>query len=185
MKPPTMQFIFSYPEKGPVDVYALGVPRDAKLVDLVPPADLARVIDGIKASAERFGPYFTINVITDARQDINGTNNEIEVSLTMDDIGTKIWKNLTRENEGGFIAIALDDEVYSAPRINGEIPYGRTSITGFDLKEAIDVANVLNAGKLPAPARIVEEAIVGPSLGQEAIDSGLSSFMLALLVVLL
>ena len=68
MKPPTMQFIFSYPEKGPVDVYALGVPRDAKLVDLVPPADLARVIDGIKASAERFGPYFTINVITDAGQ---------------------------------------------------------------------------------------------------------------------
>jgi SecD/SecF fusion protein len=125
------------------------------------------------------------DVITEAVQDVDPTNNQIEVRLAMDDIGTKIWKNLTRVNSGGFIAIALDDQVYSAPRINGEIPYGRTSITGFDLKQAIDVANVLNAGKLPAPARIVEEAIVGPSLGQEAIDAGLSSFLLALIVVLL
>ena len=163
------------------------LPKDFKFLWMKSPSEQnmdAIYMVGIRTNMDGSAPLEG-DVITDARQDINGTNNEIEVSLTMDDIGTKIWKNLTRENEGGFIAIALDDEVYSAPRINGEIPYGRTSITGFDLKEAIDVANVLNAGKLPAPARIVEEAIVGPSLGQEAIDSGLSSFMLALLVVLL
>jgi len=163
------------------------LPKDFKFLWMKSPSEQnkdAIHMVGIRTNMDGSAPLEG-DVITDARQDISGTNNEIEVALTMDDIGTKIWKNLTRENEGGFIAIALDNEVYSAPRINGEIPYGRTSITGFNLKEAIDVANVLNAGKLPAPARIVEEAIVGPSLGQEAIDSGLISFMLALLVVLL
>ncbi|PCH94524.1 MAG: protein translocase subunit SecDF [Bacteroidetes bacterium] len=126
------------------------------------------------------------DVIIDARQDYGQFSNQPEISMTMNSEGAKIWKRMTSENIGKSIAIVLDNYVYTFPNIIGEIPNGRSSITGaFTIKEAQDIANILKAGKLPAPARIVEEAIVGPSLGQEAIDAGLRSFLLALVAVLI
>ncbi|MCL4169297.1 UNVERIFIED_CONTAM: hypothetical protein GTU68_064660, partial [Idotea baltica] len=99
--------------------------------------------------------------------------------------GAKTWKRLTRENIGKNIAIVLDDNVYSAPTVNGEIPGGSSQISGgFSLEEAEDLANILKAGKLPAPARIVEEAIVGPTLGKSSINAGLLSLLVGIILVL-
>jgi len=130
-------------------------------------------------------PRLDGSVVTDARQDFsqNGGN---EISMSMNNEGARIWKSMTGENVGRSVAIALDNYVYSFPTVNGEIPNGRTSITGkFSLQEAKDLANVLKSGKLPAPARIVEEAIVGPTLGSEAISSGMISMIVAFFLVLL
>ena len=125
------------------------------------------------------------SVITDARQDFSNTEGN-EISMTMNSEGAHAWKNITHDNVGKCVAIVLDDQVYSAPRVNGEIAGGRSSITGsFTLDEAKDLANVLKSGKLPAPARIVQEAVVGPSLGQESIHKGLVSFILAFIIVLI
>ena len=124
-------------------------------------------------------------VITDARQDFAQFNNSAEVSMTMSSEGAAEWKRLTGENIGKCIAIVLDDYVYSFPTVQAEIDGGRSQITGnFTINEASDLANILKSGKLPAPARIIEEAIVGPSLGQEAIDAGFRSFLIALTIVL-
>ena len=123
--------------------------------------------------------------ISDARQDFS-TNGKSEVSMTMNSAGAREWKRITGENVGKCIAIVLDDLVYSAPTVNGEIAGGRSSITGdFTLDEAKDLANILKSGKLPAPANIVSEAVVGPSLGQESIRNGLWSFILAFIIVLI
>jgi SecD/SecF fusion protein len=91
----------------------------------------------------------------------------------------KAWKRLTGENIGKQVAIVLDDYVYSYPVVNDEIPSGRSSISGGEMtiEEAQDLANILKAGKLPAPSRIMEEAVVGPSLGREAVNAGLWSFL--------
>ena len=124
-------------------------------------------------------------VITDARQDFSNAGGN-EISMTMNNEGAREWKRITGENVGKCIAIVLDDLVYSAPVVNGEIAGGRSSITGdFTLEEAKDLANILKSGKLPAPAVIVQEAVVGPSLGQESIHRGLISFILAFIIVLL
>ena len=124
-------------------------------------------------------------VITDARQDFSNAGGN-EISMTMNNEGAREWKRITGENVGKCIAIVLDDLVYSAPVVNGEIAGGRSSITGdFTLEEAKDLANILKSGKLPAPAVIVQEAVVGPSLGQESIHRGLISFILAFVIVLL
>ena len=123
--------------------------------------------------------------ISDARQDFSNIGGN-EISMTMNSEGAREWKRITGENVGNCIAIVLDDQVYSAPRVNGEIAGGRSSITGdFSLEEAKDLANILKSGKLPAPAVIVQEAVVGPSLGQESIRNGLISFILAFIVVLI
>ena len=125
------------------------------------------------------------SVITDARQDFSNAGGN-EISMTMNNEGAREWKRITGENVGKCIAIVLDDLVYSAPVVNGEIAGGRSSITGqFSLEEAKDLANILKSGKLPAPAIIVQEAVVGPSLGQESIHKGLISFVLAFIIVLL
>ena len=124
-------------------------------------------------------------VITDARQDFSTVGGN-EISMTMNNEGAREWKRITGENVGNCIAIVLDNVVYSAPVVNGEIAGGRSSITGdFTLEEAKDLANILKSGKLPAPAVIVQEAVVGPSLGQESIHRGLISFILAFIVVLI
>ena len=124
------------------------------------------------------------SVITDARQDFSNAGGN-EISMTMNNEGAREWKRITGENVGKCIAIVLDDLVYSAPVVNGEIAGGRSSITGdFTLEEAKDLANILKSGKLPAPAVIVQEAVVGPSLGQESIHRGLISFILAFIIVL-
>ncbi len=125
------------------------------------------------------------DVIIDARQDYD-QNGRVEVSMGMNNTGAKIWRNLTRDNVGKQVAIVLDGYVYSAPNVNDEIPNGRSSISGnFSVEEGQDLANVLKAGKLPAPAHIVEEAVVGPTLGKEAINAGLWSFIVAFALTLL
>lgn len=124
------------------------------------------------------------SVVTDARSDFS-SNGGNEISMTMNNEGAREWKNITKNNIGRCVAIVLDDLVYSAPVINTEIAGGRSSITGsFTLEEAKDLANILKSGKLPAPAVIVQEAVVGPSLGQESIRNGILSFILAFVVVL-
>lgn len=125
------------------------------------------------------------DVITDAAQDYDQAG-KAEVSMSMNGTGARIWKNLTGANVGRRIAIVLDGYVYSAPVINGEIPGGRSSISGsFTVEEAKDLANVLKAGKLPAPTRIVEDAFIGPSLGNESINQGYLSMALGLLLVII
>ena len=125
-------------------------------------------------------------VIVDARQDYD-QNGRVEVTIQMNSEGAKAWKRLTGESIGRQVAIVLDNYVYSYPVVNDEIPSGRSSISGGDmtLEEAQDLANILKAGKLPAPARILEENVVGPSLGQEAIQSGLWSLIIAFVLVLI
>ncbi|HQQ12628.1 MAG TPA: protein translocase subunit SecD, partial [Bacteroidales bacterium] len=125
-------------------------------------------------------------VIVDARQDYD-QNGKVEVTIQMNSEGAKSWKRLTGENIGKQVAIVLDDYVYSFPVVNDEIPNGRSSISGGEMsvEEAQDLANILKAGKLPAPSRIMEEAVVGPSLGREAVQAGLYSFVLAFILVLL
>lgn len=123
--------------------------------------------------------------ITDARRDISQSG-QTEVSMSMNAEGANIWRKLTKANVGHSIAIVLDDVVYSSPNVQNEIPNGRSSISGgFTNEEASDLANILKAGKLPAPSRIVEEAVVGPSLGAEAISSGLLSMVIATIVILI
>ncbi len=125
-------------------------------------------------------------VVTEARQDYD-QNGRVEVTLQMNTEGAKAWKRLTGDNIGRQVAIVLDNYVYSYPVVNDEIPGGRSQISGGDMtvEEAQDLANILKAGKLPAPARILEENVVGPSLGQEAITSGFWSFIIAFCLVLI
>ena len=125
------------------------------------------------------------DVITDARQDYADMGSRPEVSMTMNSTGAKVWARLTKDNVGKSIAIVLDGYVRSYPNVNGEITGGRSSITGLEsVEEAKDLANILKSGKMPAPAVIIAEDVVGPSLGQEAITSGFWSFGIAFLLVL-
>jgi len=124
-------------------------------------------------------------VITDAREAFGDQKGTAEVDMSMNAEGAKIWARLTGENIGRCIAIVLDNAVYSYPRVSTEIRGGRSQITGgFTINEAKDLANVLKSGKLPAPARIIQEELVGPSLGKEAIKSGLNSFIISFIIVL-
>lgn len=130
-------------------------------------------------------PLLDGSVITDARKDVNQGGAK-EISMSMNSDGARSWKLITGQNKDKFIAIVLDSVVYSAPRVINEIPNGQSQITGnFTDEEASDMANILKAGQLPAPAHIVEEAIVGPTLGQESIEAGLLSFIIALILVLI
>lgn len=126
------------------------------------------------------------DVITDADADFDQYSSASKVNMRMNAEGSKIWARLTKENIGKCIAIVLDDYVYSYPRVNGEITGGSSEISGqFTQTEAKDLANVLKSGKMPAPARIVQEDIVGPSLGQTAINNGVISFLIAFVLVLI
>ena len=125
------------------------------------------------------------DVVSDARQDYD-QNGRPEVSMQMTSTGARKWEKLTGANIGRQVAIVLDDYVYSAPVVQAQISGGNSSISGnFTIEEAQDLANVLKAGKLPAPTRIVEEAVVGPSLGQEAINQGLYSSIAGLLIIMI
>jgi len=140
----------------------------------------------IKSNREDLAPL-SGGVVVDASQSYDAVGNPA-VSMQMNAQGARIWENLTdfAYKQNSNIAIVLDDIVYSAPGVTrGAISGGRSEITGdFDLNEAIDLANVLRAGKLPASASIIQSEVVGPSLGQEAIDSGIYSFLIALTFVL-
>ncbi|WP_196885253.1 protein translocase subunit SecDF [Aureivirga sp. CE67] len=125
------------------------------------------------------------DVIDDAYQQFDQFGANPQVSMTMNSRGTKEWAKLTGQNVGNFVAVVLDNYVYTAPRINDAITGGSTAITGnFTITEAQDLANVLKAGKLPAAAHIIQSEVVGPSLGQKAIDASVNSFLLALALVL-
>ncbi len=163
-------------------------PRDLRLVWTVKPQpNLPGILElvALKASARDGSAALGGDVIVDARQDYDNNSNP-SVDLQMNAQGAKIWKRLTGENVGRQVAIVLDNYVYSFPNVNDEIPNGRSSISGGEMtiEEAQDLANILKAGKLPAPARIMEEAVVGPSLGREAVRSGMNSFILAFVLVL-
>ena len=141
----------------------------------------------IKASSRDGKAPLDGGVVTDARvQYDNRRGGEPTVSMSMNAEGANTWARLTKENIGKQIAIVLDGTVYSYPVVNTEITGGNSEISGhFDVEEATDLTNVLKSGKLPAPATIVQEQVVGPSLGAESIRSGLISFLIAFLLVLI
>lgn len=125
-------------------------------------------------------------VVTDARVQYGNSGGNPEVSMSMNAEGANIWARMTKDNIGRQIAIVLDGMIYSYPTVNSEITGGSSQITGnFDLQEAEDLANVLKSGKLPAPATIIQEQVVGPSLGAESINAGLISFIIAFCLVLI
>ncbi|MBQ5648405.1 MAG: protein translocase subunit SecDF [Alistipes sp.] len=156
-----------------------------------------RFVWGIKGDKNAKGKYLLYAIedingkapldgsaIADARDVVR--DGSAEVSMAMNSKGISEWAKLTGDNVGACIAIVLDGRVYSAPVVNGKIEGGNSSITGdFSIQEATDLANVLKSGKVPAPARIIQDTVVGPSLGQESIDAGLLSFVLAFILVLL
>jgi len=142
----------------------------------------------IKVTNRDGTPALGGDVVTDANADFvqQAGRSEQQVSMAMNAEGAKAWARLTKENIGKAIAIVLDDMVYSAPNVNDEITGGRSQITGhFTPEEAKDLANVLKSGKMAASVHIVQEDVVGPSLGQEAISSGVISFVLALILLMI
>ena len=125
------------------------------------------------------------DVVTDAKDEFDQYSKPA-VSMTMNSDGARRWAQLTKQNIGRSIAIVLDNYVYSAPNVNSEITGGRSQITGhFTPEQAKDLANVLKSGKMPAPAHIVQEDIVGPSLGQESINAGIFSFVVAQILLMI
>ncbi|GFH85893.1 protein translocase subunit SecDF [Bacteroides acidifaciens] len=125
------------------------------------------------------------DVITDAKDEFNQYSKPI-VTMAMNNDGARRWAQLTKQNIGRAIAIVLDNYVYSAPNVNTEITGGHSEISGnFTPEQTKDLANVLKSGKMPAPAHIVQEDIVGPSLGQESINAGIFSFVVALILLMI
>ena len=125
------------------------------------------------------------DVVTDAKDDFN-QHGRPQVSMTMNSEGAREWAALTKANVGKAIAIVLDGVVYSAPRVDGEISGGQSSISGnFTIEDTKDLANTLKSGRMPAPAKIVQEEVVGPTLGAQSIEQGLISFAIAFVLLML
>ena len=164
------------------------LPRELKLCWTVKAIDAAEAYYQLVAlkSQTNGRPSLEGDVITDARADFGQTSAYANVSMTMNAEGARDWQRITRDNIGKSIAIVLDGYVYSFPTVQNEIAGGSSQITGnFTVEEAKDLANTLNSGKMPAPARIIQEDVVGPSLGQEAIHDGLWSFVIGFILILL
>jgi len=175
------------------------LPRDLRLKWTVKPIPVSNLqYYGIPETRESYYQLIAIRSTShDGRPPLEGdaianagdrvsANGSFEIEMSMNSEGAKTWARLTKANIGKSIAIVLDGYVYSFPTVQNEIRGGQSSITGdFTPEEAKDLATILNSGKLPAPARIVEDTVVGPSLGQEAVDAGLRSFIWAFVVVLL
>ena len=126
------------------------------------------------------------DVVTDARDEFNSVTGRPTVNMTMNSDGARRWASLTKANVGRAIAIVLDGVVYSAPRVSGEITGGSSEISGnFTIEDTKDLANTLKSGRMPAPARIVQEDIVGPSLGAQSIQQGLVSFVIAFIILMI
>ncbi len=165
------------------------IPGNLKLLWAVKPENNAKdflSLYAIKTTGAENGPVMTGEVITDAREGFDQQNSPI-VSMEMNADGARQWKRVTAQaaQNRDAIAIVLDGVVYSAPGVNEEIPNGNSQISGnFTIEDTKDLANVLKAGRLPTTAKIVEEAIVGPSLGQVAIDSGVNSAVIGIIVVM-
>ena len=125
------------------------------------------------------------DVVTDAKDQFNNVSGQPEVSMSMNTDGARRWAALTKANTGRAIAIVLDGSVYSAPRVNGEIAGGQSSISGnFTIEDTKDLANTLKSGRMPAPARIVQEEVVGPTLGAQSIQQGVISFIIAFVLLM-
>ena len=165
------------------------MPRDLKLMWGVSPMDGTESyyeLYCIKSDNKNGQPDLTGDVITDSKADFQQSNGRPCVSMAMNTEGARKWATLTRQNVGRGIAIVLDGYVYSAPNVQGEISGGRSEITGnFTVEQTQDLANVLKSGKMPAPAKIVQEDIVGPSLGQESIQKGFTSFIIAFIILMI
>ena len=164
------------------------LPRDARFYWTVKAIDEAGSYYQLVAlKAQRDGrASLEGDVITDARADFSQLSAYANVSMSMNAEGAKTWQRLTKDNIGKSVAIVLDGYVYSFPTVQSEIAGGNSQITGnFTVEEAKDLANTLKSGKMPAPARIIEESVVGPSLGREAIQAGLWSFLLGFCLILI
>jgi len=165
-------------------------PRDLKLMwsqnpYKYDPTETLYELHAIKITTRDGRPPLDGDVITSARTSSGITGAEVKVDMTMNAEGAKTWARMTRENIDRCLAVVLDGYVRSYPRVQNEITGGNTEITGdFTIEEADDLANILKSGKLPAPARIISDTIIGPTLGKEAIKSGLISFIIAFLIVL-
>jgi SecD/SecF fusion protein len=164
-------------------------PRDVQFLWSIKAIDAAGTyfeLVAIKANTRDGKAPLDGGVVTSAQKNFSGQTAYADVSMSMNSEGAKVWARLTADNINKCVAIVLDGYVYSYPRVNSEIKGGHSSITGnFTSEEADDLANVLEAGRLPTPAQIKQEAVVGPSLGQESINSGMSSFIVAFLMVLI
>ena len=142
-------------------------------------------LHAIKITTRDGRPPLDGDVITSARTNTGVTGSDVRVTMSMNGEGAKTWARMTRENIGRCLVVALDGYVRSYPRVQNEITGGNTEITGdFTIEEADDLANILRSGRMPAPARIVSDTVVGPSLGREAIIAGFVSFLVAFLMVL-
>ena len=156
-----------------------------KASQFIPGGNIFELV-AIKATSRDGKAPLDGGVVTDARVQYGNTGGNPEVSMSMNAEGAKTWAHMTKDNIGKQIAIVLDGMVYSYPTVQSEIAGGSSQITGnFTLEEAEDLANVLKSGKLPAPATIIQEQVVGPSLGAESINAGLISFVIAFLLVLI
>jgi SecD/SecF fusion protein len=170
------------------DVKSL-LPRNIKFLWSVKPqtSDNLELLElhAIKVSRSSDQAPLEGDVVTDARQTLDQTSRPA-VSMQMNAEGARKWRKLTSENIGRRIAVVLDDFVYTAPTVQGEIPSGQSEITGnFSMEEAKDLANILKSGSLPAPTKIVEEAIIGPTLGKDAQSQGIISMVAGLVLVVL
>jgi SecD/SecF fusion protein len=170
------------------DVKSL-LPRNIKFLWSVKPqtSDNLELLElhAIKVSRSSDQAPLEGDVVTDARQTLDQTSRPA-VSMQMNAEGARKWRKLTSENIGRRIAVVLDDFVYTAPMVQGEIPSGQSEITGnFSMEEAKDLANILKSGSLPAPTKIVEEAIIGPTLGKDAQSQGIISMVAGLVLVVL
>lgn len=165
------------------------LPRDVRFMwEMKPIKGSTNVfaLHAIKANTRDGRAPLDGSVITDARSEFGDNRAEATVSMSMNVEGAKIWARMTKENLNRCIAIVLDNGVTSSPNVNSEITGGNSQITGnFTINEAEDLAIILKSGKMPAPAVIVNEAIVGPSLGEASIKAGFISFIIAFVVVLI
>ncbi|WP_418682875.1 protein translocase subunit SecD, partial [Alistipes ihumii] len=165
------------------------LPRDLKLMWGIKPVDVQETVFqlyAIKANTRDGKAPLDGGAVVSAHEGYAQHGSSAVVSMTMNASGARTWARMTADNIGQCIAIVLDGYVYSAPVVNQEITGGQSEISGhFTITEARDLANVLESGKLPAPARITQDTVVGPSLGQESINSGMLSFILAFVLVLL
>lgn len=159
------------------------IPANLSLKWAVKPVKDTELLQMYAIKSTRGEAPLTGEVVTDARETLDESARPA-ISMSMNTVGAKKWKNLTAQNIGRQVAIVLDNYVYTAPTVQGEIANGSSSISGnFTQEEASDLANILKAGSLPAPTRIVEEAVVGPTLGKEAQAQGVTSIVAGLLIV--
>ncbi len=160
------------------------MPKDLLFLWSAKPISKTNEYELYAVHVEKNGPLLDGDVISDARDDFNQTGSPV-VSMVMKDDAARKWAKITGNHVGECIAIVLDSVVYSAPRVNGEIDGGRSEISGhFTVEETKDLSNILKSGKLTAPAKIVQESVVGPSLGKESIKSGMMSFIFAIVLIL-